>query len=84
MYQSCWTHLPICNRVRTYPHPSDTIEQNKNDHVMQIRPIPNVEKVIIWTHRDEWGRTSNTGSVLKVTIPKWCDIWMKGLEEHKM
>jgi DTW domain-containing protein YfiP len=65
----CWTYYPICVCERAE---SKTISKPRN-----------VDKVIIWTHLDEWGKTSNTGSIVNVTIgDDWCNVWMKGLEYH--
>lgn len=67
--QQCWTYKPICvcDRVQ----------------VQQITKCDYVDKVIIWTHMDEWGRTSNTGSIVGLALgDSWCHVLMKGLEIH--
>lgn len=65
----CWTYFPIC-----------VCERAKSKIISKPSCI---DKVIIWTHLDEWGKTSNTGSVLSVTLgDEWCNVWMKGLEYH--
>ncbi len=65
----CWTYFPICVCDRA---------------TSKIIYKPScIDKVIIWTHLDEWGKTSNTGSVLSMTLGDgWCNVWMKGLESH--
>lgn len=69
--KKCWTFTPICV-CRLF-------DDDKRDNKAQL-PI-GVEKLIVWTHHDEYGRTSNTGSLLPLGL-KQTDILMKGLLEH--
>ena len=82
--RKCWTHGPICvcslfDRVGD----SDASDKNSNAAKKHKSKLPKgVERVIIWTHHDEWGRTSNTGSLLPLGLED-CDMLMKGLKEHE-
>lgn len=67
--KKCWTFTPICV---CHLFDSDSKAQ-----------LPKgVEKLIVWTHHDEFGRTSNTGSLLPLGLQQ-TDILMKGLLEHE-
>jgi DTW domain-containing protein YfiP len=64
--KKCWTHLPIC---------VCSLFESKS-------PLPKgVRGVYVWTHHEEWGRTSNTGSLLPLGLEK-TQMLMKGLSEH--
>lgn len=63
----CWTYLPIC--VCNLFQKKASLPQG-------------VEKVIVWTHHGEWGRTSNTGSLLPLGLEDTVML-MKGLDEHE-
>jgi len=66
--QKCWTFEPLCV--------CHAFDQNK-------APLPmGIEQVIVWTNHNEWGRTSNTGSLLPLGLNN-TTILMKGLEEHE-
>ena len=82
--RKCWTYLPICvcplfERKKfgkdTAPH--STEEKHKAS-------LPNVvDRVVVWTHHEEWGRVSNTGSLLPIGLER-TDMLMKGLPEHDL
>jgi DTW domain-containing protein YfiP len=75
--KKCWTFTPIC-----VCHLFEQRESS-NDASDNRAPLPQgVEKLIVWTHHDEYGRTSNTGSLLPLGL-KQTDILMKGLLEHE-
>jgi DTW domain-containing protein YfiP len=40
-----------------------------------------IQQVVLWTHHDEWGSVSNTGSVLPLLL-KDVSMKLKGLPEH--
>mmetsp|Transcript_5838 Transcript_5838/g.14599 ORF Transcript_5838/g.14599 Transcript_5838/m.14599 type:complete len:417 (-) Transcript_5838:614-1864(-) len=62
----CWTYLPIC----------------VCNLFKEKASLPRgVERVIVWTHDGEWGRTSNTGSLLPLGL-EGTDMLMRGLDEH--
>lgn len=63
----CWTHLPICV--------CDLFDRDK------IALPQGVQGVYIWTHHDEWGKSSNTGSMLPLALDK-TRMLMKGLPDH--
>ncbi|KAL3783730.1 hypothetical protein ACHAWO_008378 [Cyclotella atomus] len=64
--RTCWTHIPIC---------ICTLFERKI-------PLPKgVRGVYVWTHHDEWGRTSNTGSMLPLGLVN-TQLLMKGLDCH--
>ena len=46
----------------------------------ELHDLP-VQQVILWTHHDEWGSVSNTGSVLPLLL-KNVSLKLKGLPEH--
>ncbi len=79
----CWTHEPICICQR-----AQSISQTISPPLFLPAPNTNgmniLQKVIIWTHHDEWGKTSNSGYVIGVTLgeQEWCHVWMKGLKMH--
>jgi len=75
--KKCWTFTPICVcRLFEQRERSDMDSDSKAQ-------LPNgVEKLIVWTHHDEYGRTSNTGSLLPLGLQQ-TDILMKGLLEHE-
>lgn len=63
--RKCWSYRPICL--------CDLIQKER-----RTAPIDNV---VLWTHHDEYGRTSNTGVVLRETLHN-CKMLLKGLPEH--
>ena len=63
----CWTHLPICV--------CDLFGRDK------IALPGGVRGVYIWTHHHEWGKSSNTGSMLPLALDK-TQMLMKGLPDH--
>mmetsp|Transcript_17583 Transcript_17583/g.27568 ORF Transcript_17583/g.27568 Transcript_17583/m.27568 type:complete len:406 (-) Transcript_17583:90-1307(-) len=73
----CWTFTPIC-----VCHLFDQRGEGDADSDNRA-PLPQgVEKLIVWTHHDEYGRTSNTGSLLPLGLQQ-TEILMKGLLEHE-
>ena len=81
----CWTHelICICQRAQSISQTiSPPLPAAPNTNGMNIINI--LQKIIIWTHHEEWGKTSNTGSVIGVTLgdQEWCHVWMKGLKMH--
>jgi len=82
--RKCWTHLPICvcplfERVELAGDDNTLTDAEKK----QKAPLPKgVERVVVWTHHEEWGRTSNTGSLLPLGLER-TDMLMKGLDEHE-
>lgn len=77
--KKCWTFTPIC-----VCHLFEQQRGKGGDADSDNRaPLPQgVEKLIVWTHHDEYGRTSNTGSLLPLGLQR-ADILMKGLLEHE-
>jgi DTW domain-containing protein YfiP len=67
--KNCWTHVPICIC-----------------HLFAQRdkiPLPRgIHRVLVWTHHEEWGRSSNTGSMLPLGFEN-TSMLMKGLGEHE-
>ena len=47
-----------------------------------ITPRPPCHSIVLWTHRQEWGSVSNTGSILPLILEK-TRLLMKGLPEHE-
>lgn len=86
----CWTHLPICvchlfeeerGGARNGDcDPSEEKERRRDSKKKSSLPR-GVDRVIVWTHHEEWGRTSNTGSLLPLALER-TEMLMKGLEEH--
>lgn len=74
--RKCWTFRPIC-----VCHLFEERKTSQNDENYKAQLPKVVEKLLIWTHHDEYGRTSNTGSLLPLAL-KQTDILMKGLPEH--
>lgn len=70
--RKCWTFTPICV--------CHLFEERKRSQNKAQLP-KGVEKLLIWTHHDEYGRTSNTGSLLPLALEQ-TGILMKGLPEH--
>ena len=64
--QRCWAYLPICVC-------NDALVATK-------RNLPSSIEVVVWIHHNEWGLTSNTGSLLALTLNP-CLLLMKGLPE---
>lgn len=65
--QECWSYNPVCL--------CGLVGEMK-------RHLPeNVHEVFVWTHHREWGLTSNTGSLLSLTLQN-TRMLMKGLPEH--
>jgi DTW domain-containing protein YfiP len=64
----CWSYLPVC--VCHLAKPQSFLTNNL--------------QVVVWTHHREWGLTSNTGSILSLTLSRsnQCRLLMKGLPEH--
>jgi DTW domain-containing protein YfiP len=76
--KKCWTFTPIC-----VCHLFEHRESNDDAEGDNKAPLPQgVEKLIVWTHHDEYGRTSNTGSLLPLGL-RQTHILMKGLLEHE-
>lgn len=76
--RKCWTFLPIC-----VCHLFEQQKRNNRAGKCSKAQLPiGVEKIIVWTHHDEFGRTSNTGSLLPLGLEQ-TDILMKGLPEHE-
>lgn len=79
----CWTDLPICvcqlfkanESTNQYSTDIDVEREHK-----ALLPT-GVDRVVIWTHHDEWGRTANTGSLLPLGLER-TEMLMKGLDEH--
>ena len=67
--KKCWTFTPIC-------------VCHLFDADVKAQLPKGVAKLIVWTHHDEYGRTSNTGSLLPLGLHD-CQILMKGLLEHE-
>ncbi|KAL7528008.1 hypothetical protein ACHAXR_002228 [Thalassiosira sp. AJA248-18] len=87
--KKCWTHRPICvcplfERADRSPSSSEEGNALDNSEKKQSKAsLPKgVERVIVWTHHDEWGRTSNTGSLLPLGLER-TDMLMKGLDKHE-
>lgn len=92
----CWTHVPICvcplfERVEgrrgreVVDGATETVSTAKGGEPLQQSKaqLPQlVKQVIVWTHHDEWGRSSNTGSLLPLGLEN-TELWMKGLDEHE-
>lgn len=79
----CWTDVPICV-CPLFDAKESTINQSTTDDIGKEHraTIPKgVERVVVWTHHDEWGRTANTGSLLPLGLES-TDMLMKGLDEH--
>ena len=70
---NCWSYLPVCV--------CDLVEKNLHQEVPDDG-TNNLLQVVVWTHHREWGLTSNTGSILALAIPNYCQLLMKGLPEH--
>ena len=77
--RKCWTFTPICV-CHLFEERNG---RGDNDQADKRIPLPKgVKKLIVWTHHDEYGRTSNTGSLLPLGLQQ-TDILMKGLLEHE-
>lgn len=74
--RKCWTFTPIC-----VCHLFEERKRSQNNDAYKAQLPKGVEKLLIWTHHDEYGRTSNTGSLLPLALEQ-TDILMKGLPEH--
>lgn len=61
----CWTYQPIC----------------VCGHAGHPRALPSGLEVAVWVNFDEWGLTSNTGSLLSCMLSP-CTLLMRGLPEH--
>ena len=83
--RKCWTYLPVCVCPLFERVGADEENDTALDDVdkKEKAPLPNgVERVILWTHHEEWGRTSNTGSLLPLGLER-TEMLMKGLDEHE-
>lgn len=82
--RECWTDLPICVcklfRTDKLSNQSDTTVDDAEKGQKALLP-KGVERVIVWTHHEEWGRTANTGSLLPLGLER-TEMLMKGLDEH--
>jgi DTW domain-containing protein YfiP len=63
----CWSYMPVCVCSMARK------QQSRLGKQLQV---------VVWTHHKEWGLTSNTGSILSLTIPDFCHLLMKGLPDH--
>lgn len=71
---SCWSYTPVCI--------CDVIARRTNQLPAILLPSPRLD-VVVWVHHSEWGLTSNTGSLLSLTLGNdRCRLFMKGLPEH--
>ena len=75
--KKCWTFAPIC--VCHLFKQRGSCGTNSDN---RARLPQGVEKLIVWTHHDEYGRTSNTGSLLPLGLQQ-TEILMKGLLDHE-
>ena len=90
--RKCWTFEPICvcslfdeksNESVGVSTSASMDSCNDTKREQTKASLPNgVEHLIIWTHHDEWGRTSNTGSLLPLGLES-TTMLMKGLVEHE-
>lgn len=86
--RKCWTHIPICvcplvASVDGTARGGEETIQTIEDMIQRKSQLPKgVERVVVWTHHDEWGKTSNTGSLLPLSL-QHTDMLMKGLKEHE-
>jgi len=81
--RKCWTDIPICV-CPLFDAKESTINQSTADDIGKEHKatLPKgVERVVVWTHHDEWGRTANTGSLLPLGLER-TELLMKGLDEH--
>jgi DTW domain-containing protein YfiP len=67
--RSCWSYQPICICAQ---------QQQKVNLPSACRDV------ILWTHHEEWGSPSNTGSVLSVMFQNHVQLWMKGYHDLEM
>ena len=71
--RKCWTYQPICLCRR---------QQHMTKQRTMITPRPPCHSIVLWTHRQEWGSVSNTGSILPLILQN-TRLLMKGLPEHE-
>ncbi|KAL9189880.1 hypothetical protein ACHAXT_009555 [Thalassiosira profunda] len=80
-----WTYLPICVCPLFERNVNLNLAENDAAHGRETSkaPLPEgVERVIVWTHHEEYGRPSNTGSLLPLGL-EGTEMLMKGLDEHE-
>ena len=71
--RKCWTYQSICLCRR---------QQHMTKQRTMITLRSPCHSIVLWTHRQEWGSVSNTGSILPLILKKTC-LLMKGLPEHE-
>ncbi len=83
--RKCWTDFPICvcplfpvKIIMSANQPATDDDVEKEHKALLPKGI---ERVVVWTHHDEWGRTANTGSLLPLGLER-TQMLMKGLDEH--
>lgn len=87
--RKCWTHIPICVCPQVGLAEDGTARGDEKTNQINAgmthrkSQLPKgVERVVVWTHHDEWGKTSNTGSLLPLALQR-TEMLMKGLKEHE-
>lgn len=61
----CWSYLPVC--VCHLADAPSTREEHEKSKMQWDFPNSNLQ-LLVWTHHREWGLTSNTGSILALTL----------------
>jgi len=87
--RKCWTHVPICvcplferDDGALSSEKGNSLLNNAEKERSSKAPLPKgIDRVVLWTHHEEWGRTSNTGSLLPLGLER-TEMLMKGLPEH--
>lgn len=72
--RNCWSYAPVCV--------CSIVNTRTNDKGSVLLPSPRLD-VVVWVHHSEWGLTSNTGGLVRLTLGNSrCQLLMKGLPEH--
>mmetsp|Transcript_34190 Transcript_34190/g.62884 ORF Transcript_34190/g.62884 Transcript_34190/m.62884 type:complete len:294 (+) Transcript_34190:3-884(+) len=87
--RKCWTHLPICvcplfesdDGALSSERENDLLNKAEKERSSKAALPKGIDRVVLWTHHEEWGRTSNTGSLLPLGLER-TEMLMKGLPEH--
>lgn len=72
---TCWSYQPICLCTNITAMIMMSSNRTKLD-------IP-FREIIVWTHPEEWGSPTNTGSLLPLLL-QHTQLWMKGYHDQRM
>jgi len=71
----CWSYQPICL--------CQNITAMMANHSNSTKLAIPFREIIVWTHPEEWGSPTNTGSLLPLLL-QHTQLWMKGYHDKQM